>query len=83
MRGIVLSIMLALAACQGTPRPPAAGAAPAMRGWELASGKAPTGVEFAALLAACEDRANSAAAQPGAAGLYSCLADLGLKRAAP
>jgi hypothetical protein len=84
MRGIVLLIMLALAACKGAPTPPATSAAPEMRGWELASGKVPTRVEFDALVAACEDRAKSgAAAQPAGGGLYPCLADLGLKRAEP
>ena len=84
MRGIVLLIMLALAACKSAPTPPAAAEAPALRSWEMASGKAPTKVEFAALVAACEDRENSGKpADPPGGSLDSCLADLGLRRAEP
>ncbi|HEV2302563.1 MAG TPA: hypothetical protein VGR91_13425 [Stellaceae bacterium] len=79
MQAIVLLIMLTLQACNGAPAPPAAGPAPELRGWELASGKPPTKVEFAALLAACEDRGQAAAK----GGLDSCLADLGLRHAEP
>ena len=49
-----------------------------MTGWRLASGKAPTRAEYAAVVAACRDGAvKSTRAQP----LDTCLADLGLKRA--
>ena len=84
MRGIVLLIMLALTACKDAPAPPVAGPAPELRGWELASGKPPTTVEFAALLAACEDREKAGAVGgPPKGGLDSCLAELGLRRAEP
>jgi len=49
-----------------------------MRDWRLASGKAPSRAEYAALVAACQDGALRRAA---AATLDSCLAGLGLKRA--
>ena len=82
MRGILLFIMLALAACQGGPGP-AAGPAPEIRGWQLASGKPPTRLEFDALVAACSDRQKRALAQAASGGLDSCLTDLGLRRAEP
>ena len=49
-----------------------------MRGWRLASGKAPSRAEYAAIVAACQGGAVRDAAL---ATLDSCLADLGLKRA--
>jgi len=48
-----------------------------MRGWRLASGKAPSRAEYAAIVAACQ----GGAVQHAAATLDSCLIDLGLKRA--
>jgi hypothetical protein len=84
MRGFVLLIMLALVACKGAPTPPATGEVPELRGWELASGKPATQVEFAALVAACEDRESSGKLlYPPGGSLDSCLADLGLRRAEP
>lgn len=84
MRGIVLLIVLALAACKSAPTPPVAREAPAVGGWETASGKPPSKVEFAALVAACEDREHAGKlAYPPGGSLDSCLADLGLRRAAP
>ena len=86
MRGIALLIVLALAACKSAPTPPAVGGgkAPAVGGWETASGKPPSKVEFAALVAACEDREHGGKlAYPPGGSLDSCLADLGLRRAAP
>jgi len=49
-----------------------------MSGWRLASGKAPSRAEYAALVAACQDGAVQRAAP---ATLDGCLAGLGLKRA--
>jgi hypothetical protein len=49
-----------------------------MSGWRLASGKAPSRAEYAAIVAACQDGAvRHEAAKP----LDVCLADLGLKPA--
>jgi hypothetical protein len=77
MRGFLIVILFALAACAHrpeatpTPQPPVA-----LGNWRLASGKPPTRVEFAALLAACKDRVKAAA--EGA--IDHCLVNLGLKR---
>jgi len=49
-----------------------------MQGWRLASGKAPSRAEYAAIAAACQDGAVPRAA---ATSLDACLAGLGLKRA--
>ena len=49
-----------------------------MSGWRLASGKAPSRAEYAAMVAACQD---GAVQQEAAKPLDACLADLGLKRA--
>jgi hypothetical protein len=68
-----VAALLALTACD--PAVTQTNAAPALgpdiAGWRMASGKAPTQAEFAALAATCK-------AKGGA--IDSCLADLGLKR---
>jgi hypothetical protein len=71
-------IMLGLATCSlldtGQDTAPAAAE---MSGWRLASGKAPSRAEYAAMVAACQEApGQQAAAKP----LDVCLADLGLKR---
>ncbi len=72
-------IMLGLTACTlFDTGPPGDLGAGEMRGWRLASGKAPSRAEYAAIVAACQGGAVQRAA---AAPLDSCLADLGLKRA--
>jgi hypothetical protein len=69
-------IILGLAACAAADASPQAGSGE-MAGWRLASGKAPSRAEYAAIVASCEDGAvQHAATKP----LASCLADLGLKR---
>ena len=72
-------ILLGLSGCGvfDTSQPGDLGAAE-MRGWRSASGKVPSRAEYAAIVAACQDRAVQRAA---AAPLDTCLADLGLKRA--
>jgi hypothetical protein len=75
MRGTALAILLSLASCAA-----ADGVAPAssqVHGWQEASGKYPSQAEFAAVVAACEDRTKSAAA---GGPIDRCLADLGLRR---
>jgi hypothetical protein len=67
--------LLALATCQPVAmQTSSAGDAPApdISGWRLASGKAPTQAEFAALVATCEAKG---------AAFDSCLSELGLKHA--
>jgi hypothetical protein len=75
LKCIAVAALLGLAAC-GPAATQTSIAAPApaadIAGWRMASGKAPTQAEFAALTATCE-------AKGGA--IDSCFADLGLKRA--
>ena len=79
MPSYALFAAFGLACCTAfdTDQGPAPGLAE-VSGWQLASGKAPTRAEYAALVAACQDRAVQRVA---AAPLDICLADLGLKRA--
>jgi hypothetical protein len=78
MTRFVIAMLLGLAACAasepGQPPTPVD-----LQAWRLATGKAPTRAEYAAVAAACQDR-------PAAAGqsnpFDACLADLGLSRAA-
>jgi hypothetical protein len=69
-----LFAMLALSGCTPTDKPSDLGN---VQGWRFASGKAPTRAEYAAVVAACQDRAVPRLQdQP----LAACLADLGLRR---
>jgi hypothetical protein len=78
MQGILLLLALALAA-RATPNTVSpAYAAVESGGWQLSSGKAPSRVEFAALVAACQDEAKSL---PQTAPIEGCLVDYGLHRA--
>jgi len=79
MPRFTVSLMLGLAACAvfDTTGQGDFGSGE-MSGWRLASGKAPSRAEYAAIVAACQDGAVQRAA---AAPLDSCLAGLGLKRA--
>lgn len=73
----VALMLLGLAGCGLFGRAPPAGA-DTIADWRLASGRAPSPAEYAAVLAACHDGAvRRAHGQP----LAACLADLGLKRA--
>jgi hypothetical protein len=75
MRLIALCILFTVAACaeaDANANQPAD-----MQGWKMASGKSPTKAEFAAVVAACQDRAVPAAQEKL---LDACLGDLGLKR---
>jgi len=67
-----LPALLALAACQTEQTADnSAGPLPDIGGWRMASGKAPTEAEFAALAATCQAKGGSTDA---------CLAELGLTR---
>ena len=79
MPRVAVLIMLALAGCAlfDTEEAVAPGLGE-ISGWQLASGKAPSRAEYAAMVAACQDRAVAHAA---ALSLDACLADLGLTRA--
>lgn len=79
MSRLVFCAILALAACTSSD---ASRTDPADAGdrqaWRVADGKPPSGVEYAAVVAACRDGAvGSARGKP----LVACLADLGLRRA--
>jgi hypothetical protein len=55
----------------------AAGVSSELRQWQTATGKSPSKAEFAALVAACEDRAKHS---EKAESIDNCLADFGLRR---
>jgi hypothetical protein len=77
MRGPAFVLLLSLAACVAQDvATPASGSAE-VRGWQEASGKPPSQAEFAAVVAACQDRARSA---DRGGPIDNCLADLGLRR---
>ena len=73
MRGIALIALLALAACASGDGMSAPGPSAELRGWQTAAGQPPSKAEFAAVVAACQDRARSGP-------IDGCLADLGLRR---
>ncbi|HKS88203.1 MAG TPA: hypothetical protein VJR70_02065 [Stellaceae bacterium] len=70
-------VLTGLTACGLFEHEPPAGP-DSVAGWRLASGRAPSHAEYAAVVAACRDGAvRRAEGKP----LDACLADLGLKRA--
>jgi hypothetical protein len=77
MRGAALLILLGLVACATGDAVAPASASSEMREWQTSAGKAPSKNEFAAVVAACEDRAKGS---PKSAAIESCLADYGLRR---
>jgi hypothetical protein len=78
MRWRVVVLALALTACREanvtSPATPTAG----LQEWVLPTGKPPSTAEFAAIVAACQDRDRNAATN---IGLQPCLADYGVRRA--
>jgi len=77
MRGFAFFILLSVAACAARDAAVPPSAFLEVGGWQEASGKPPSQAEFAAVVAACQDRAMSA----DRGGLIdNCLADLGLRR---
>jgi hypothetical protein len=78
MRGMAFLVVTAsLAACVAARGVTPASASSELRDWQMATGKPPTRAEFAAVVAACQDRVKTAN-QGGS--LDGCLADLGLHR---
>jgi len=77
MRGLAFLILLGLAACAAADGVTPAGGSSELRDWQSPTGKPPTKAEFAAVVAACEDRARSA---DSGGPIDNCLADLGLRR---
>jgi len=77
MRGVAFLLLFGLVACATGDAVMPASASSELRGWQTAAGKPPSKNEFAAVVAACEDRAkNSTNSSP----IEGCLADYGLRR---
>ena len=70
--------VLGLAAYLAAGGATAAGVSSELRQWQTATGKPPSKAEFAALVAACEDRAKHS---DNAESIDNCLAGFGLRRA--
>jgi hypothetical protein len=77
MRGISASLLLALLACATADGGTAAAASSELHHWQTTAGKPPSQAEFAAVIAACEDRAKNSGT---GASIEGCLADFGLHR---
>jgi hypothetical protein len=76
MREIAVLAVLGLAACAAVASSTAS-APVEVRDWQTPTGKPPTNAEFAALVAACQDKFKPTNDSGPMAG---CLADLGLRR---
>jgi ABC-type glycerol-3-phosphate transport system substrate-binding protein len=76
MRRIAVFALLGLTACAAVASSPAS-APVEVRDWQTPTGKPPTKAEFAALVAACQDKVKAANDGSPMAG---CLTDLGLRR---
>ena len=72
MRGSAFFLLLVLAGCATGDDMSPAGSSSELRGWQTAAGRPPSKAEFAAVVAACQDRAKSGP-------IEGCLADLGLR----
>jgi hypothetical protein len=78
MRGVTFFVLFALVACATGGAVTPASASSELREWQTATGNPPSKNEFAAVLAACEDRAkNGNSSGP----IEGCLADFGIRRA--
>jgi hypothetical protein len=77
MRGTAFLLLLSLAACAAPDAGAPGSGLSKISGWQEASGRPPSQAEFAALVAACRDRAGGA---ESGGQLDGCLADLGLRR---
>ena len=77
MRGVAFFVLFGLVAYATGDGVTPASASSELRGWRTATGKPPSRNEFAAVLAACEDRAKS---QNSSDSIEGCLADFGIRR---
>lgn len=77
MRGVAFFVLFALIACATGNAVTPASAFSELKEWRTATGKPPSKSEFAAVVAACEDRAKSGNSNTQ---LEGCLADYGLHR---
>jgi len=77
LRGVAFLGLFILIACAGGDAIKSANASSELRDWRTATGKPPSKNEFAAVVAACEDRAKN---EKSNTELEGCLADFGLHR---
>ena len=77
MRGVAFIVIFTLVACATGHAATPAGASPELQQWRTVSGQPPSKNEFAAVVAACEDRAKTT---DNSAPIDGCLADYGLHR---
>jgi hypothetical protein len=77
MRGVAFGVLFGLVACATGDAVTSANASSELREWQTAAGKPPSKNEFAAVVAACEDRAKTENKNDPIEG---CLADYGLRR---
>ncbi len=77
MRGVAFVVLFGIAACATGDAVTPANASSELREWRTADGKPPSKNEFAAVVAACEDRAKT---ENKNGPIEGCLADYGLHR---
>jgi hypothetical protein len=77
MRGIAFFVLFSLVVCAAGDAVTPASASSELRDWQTAAGKPPSKNEFAAVVAACEDKAK---ASGKGSPIEGCLADYGLRR---
>ena len=78
MQRLTFVFLVGLIACAAGNVVTPASASSELREWQTSAGKPPSKNEFAAVVAACEDRAKSGSKSDPIEG---CLADYGLRRA--
>ena len=77
MRGFAVCLLAGLVACTMADGATPASASSDLREWQTTTGKPPSKAEFAAVVAACEDRVKiSDKGEP----IEGCLAYMGLRR---
>jgi hypothetical protein len=77
MRGVAFVVLFSLAGCATGYAVTSAMASSELREWRTAAGTPPSKNEFAAVVAACEDREKKA---NKSGPIEGCLADYGLRR---
>ena len=77
MRGVAFVVLVGIVACAMGDAVTAANASSELREWRTADGKPPSKNDFAAVVAACKDRAKAA---NNGDPIEGCLADYGLHR---
>ena len=83
MRGVQFLVLFALLACAAEDAPRAASASPERQEWQTAAGKPVSEHEFAAVLAACEDKttsADKAESSDKTESIADCFENYGLRR---